>query len=123
GGAPIPQAAIDAFRDKFGHYIHNGYGLTETNSPIHAVPFRREAPLDPDSGAVAVGVPVPNTIARIVDDNDTELPAGEVGEIVAEGPQIAEGYWNKPAETEHAMPGGRFHTGDVGFMDSDGWFY
>ncbi|MGH2926856.1 MAG: class I adenylate-forming enzyme family protein, partial [Solirubrobacteraceae bacterium] len=123
GGAPIPQAAIRAFQEKFGHYIHNGYGLTETNSPSHAVPFTRQAPVDPSSGAVAVGVPVPNTMVRIVGDNDEDLPVGEIGEIVTEGPQVATGYWNKPAETEHAMPGGRFHTGDVGFMDEQGWFY
>jgi long-chain acyl-CoA synthetase len=123
GGAPIPAAALRAFQEKFGHYIHNGYGLTETNSPSHAVPFTREAPVDPSSGAVAVGVPVPNTMVRIVGENDEDLPAGEVGEIVTEGPQVALGYWNKPAETEHAMPGGRFHTGDVGFMDEAGWFY
>ncbi|MDN5545448.1 MAG: AMP-binding protein, partial [Rhodococcus sp. (in: high G+C Gram-positive bacteria)] len=47
----------------------------------------------------------------------------EYGEIVVSGPQVALGYWNKPEETAHAMPGGRFHTGDIGFMDSDGWFY
>ncbi|MFC7343979.1 AMP-binding protein [Saccharopolyspora griseoalba] len=123
GGAPIPQAAIRAFQDKFGHYIHNGYGLTETNSPSHAVPFSREAPVDPASGAVAVGVPVPSTVVRIVGEDDQELPVGEIGEIVTEGPQVAIGYWNKPEETAHAMPGGRFHTGDVGFMDADGWFY
>lgn len=123
GGAPIPQAAVRAFADKFGHYIHNGYGLTETNSPSHAVPFSAEAPVDPESGAVSVGVPVPNTVSRIVDDAGRELPVGEVGEIVVEGPQVADGYWNKPEETAQAMPGGSFHTGDVGFMDAEGWFY
>lgn len=123
GGAPIPKAALEAFRSKFGHYIHNGYGLTETNSPAIVVPFSREAPVDEASGAVAVGVPVPSTSAWIVDDNDAALPVGEVGEIVVAGPQVASGYWNKPEETEHAMPGGRFHTGDVGFMDVHGWFY
>ena len=123
GGAPIPKAALEAFRSKFGHYIHNGYGLTETNSPAIVVPFSREAPVDEASGAVAIGVPVPSTSAWIVDDNDAELPVGEVGEIVVAGPQVASGYWHKPEETEHAMPGGRFHTGDVGFMDARGWFY
>jgi long-chain acyl-CoA synthetase len=123
GGAPIPAAAVRAFQDKFGHYIHNGYGLTETNSPSHAVPFSRKAPVHADSGAVSVGVPVPNTMVRIVGENGEDLPVGEVGEIVTEGPQVAKGYWNKPDETAHAMPGGRFHTGDVGFMDDEGWFY
>lgn len=123
GGAPIPAAALDAFRDKFGYYIHNGYGLTETNSPAITVPFRAEAPIDPASGAVSIGKPVPDTVVEIVGDDDAVLPVGEVGEIVVSGPQISAGYWNKPDETEHAMPQGRFHTGDVGFCDADGWFY
>ncbi|MGC0366170.1 long-chain acyl-CoA synthetase [Rhodococcus sp. 27YEA15] len=123
GGAPIPHAALEAFRAKFGHYIHNGYGLTETNSPAIVVPNSCQAPVDPSSGAVAIGVPVSNTHAQVVDENDNPLPVGEYGEIVISGPQVAVGYWNKPAETAHAMPGGRFHTGDIGFMDADGWFF
>ncbi len=123
GGAPIPHAALESFRAKFGHYIHNGYGLTETNSPAIVVPNSREAPVDPASGAVAVGVPVSSTYAEVVDENDNPVPVGECGEIVVSGPQVALGYWNKPEETAHAMPNGRFHTGDVGFMDADGWFY
>ncbi len=123
GGAPIPKAALEAFRSKFGHYIHNGYGLTETNSPAIVVPFSREAPVDADSGAVSIGVPVSSTTAWVVGDDGAEVPVGEIGEIVVAGPQVARGYWNKPEETEHAMPGGRLHTGDVGFMDTEGWFY
>jgi long-chain acyl-CoA synthetase len=123
GGAPIPKAALEAFRAKFGHYIHNGYGLTETNSPAVVVPFAREAPVDKDSGAVAIGVPVSNTTAWVVDDGDTLVPVGEIGEIVISGPQVAQGYWKNPQESESAMPDGRFHTGDVGFMDEQGWFY
>ncbi len=123
GGAPIPNAAIEAFRAKFGHYIHGAYGLTETTSPAILVPFRSEAPVDRGSGAVAVGVPVCNTVVEVVDDTGTPLPASQVGEIVVAGPQVAHGYWEKAAETEQAMPGGRLHTGDVGFKDSDVWFY
>lgn len=123
GGAPIPKAALEAFRSKFGHYIHNGYGLTETNSPAIVVPFSKEAPVDAASGAVSIGVPVPSTTAWVVDEQDADLPIGQIGEIVVAGPQVAQGYWNKPEESEHAMPGGRLHTGDVGFMDPEGWFY
>lgn len=123
GGAAIPAAALTAFRDKFGHYIHNGYGLTETNSPAIIVPFGSEAPVDPESGALAIGKPVADTTAEVVGEDDQVLPTGQVGEIVVIGPQISAGYWDKPDETEHAMPGGRFHTGDVGFMDAEGWFY
>lgn len=123
GGAPIPKAALEAFRSKFGHYIHNGYGLTESNSPAIVVPFSKEAPVDAASGAVSIGVPVPSTTAWVVDEQDADLPTGQIGEIVVAGPQVALGYWNKPEESEHAMPGGRLHTGDVGFMDAEGWFY
>ena len=123
GGAPIPPSTVDAFRDTFGHYIHNIYGLTETTSPSHAVPFHAEAPVDPESGALSVGVPTFDTIVRIVDEEGRDLPAGSVGEIVTEGPQVVAGYWNKPEETAKALPGRVLHTGDVGYMDAEGWFY
>ena len=123
GGAPIPPSVVTAFRETFGHYIHNGYGLTETNSPTHVVPLSREAPVDPASGALSIGVPAYNTISWICDDEGRELSVGEVGEIVSQGPMIVPGYWNKPDKTAEAIRNGRFHTGDVGFMDKDGWFY
>lgn len=123
GGAPIPPSTVAQFQAKFGSYIHNFYGLTETNSPTHGVPFGAEAPVDEDSGALSVGVPVYGTVVRIVGDDGAELPPGQVGEIVTSGPQVVPGYWNKPEETERALPGGALHTGDVGYMDADGWFY
>jgi long-chain acyl-CoA synthetase len=123
GGAPIPPATVDAFEERFGVYIHNIYGLTETTSPSHCVPIGTRAPVDPTSGALSVGVPVYGTVVRVVDEQGDEVPAGEIGELVTSGPQVVPGYWGKPEETEHAIPGGRLHTGDVGFMDADGWFY
>jgi long-chain acyl-CoA synthetase len=87
------------------------------------VPLHARAPVDELSGALSVGLPVYNNIVRIVDDAGNELGPGEVGELVASGPEIVAGYWNKPGETEHAMPGGALRTGDVGYMDSRGWFY
>jgi long-chain acyl-CoA synthetase len=123
GGAPIPPSAVKAFQAQFGQYIHNAYGLTETTSPSHLVPFDAVAPVDDISGALAVGVPVYNTVVRIVGDDGQELPPGEVGEIVTSGPMVVPGYWNKPEETAHALPGGALHTGDVGYMDQAGWFY
>lgn len=123
GGAAIPPSTVKAFQAAFGQYIHNIYGLTETTSPSHAVPFGAEAPVDEASGALSVGVPVYNTIVRIVGDDGNEVPPGEIGELVTTGPQVVAGYWNKPEETEAAMPGGSLHTGDVGYMDGQGWFY
>jgi len=123
GGAPIPPSVVTQFQEKFGHYIHNGYGLTETNSPTHAVPLHSVAPVDSVSGALSIGIPWFNTISRICNDDGEEVPVGEVGEIVSEGPQIVPGYWNKPDKTAESFRSGRFHTGDVGFMDNAGWFY
>jgi long-chain acyl-CoA synthetase len=123
GGAPIPPSTITAFQDTFGQYIHNIYGLTETTSPSHAVPLGGQAPVDEASGALSVGVPVYNTIVRIIGEDGRDLAPGEIGELVTQGPQVVPGYWNKPEETARALPGGALHTGDVGYMDGDGWFY
>jgi len=123
GGAPIAPATVEAFEERFGTYIHNIYGLTETTSPSHCVPIGTRAPVDPTSGALSVGVPVYGTVVRVIDEEGRELPAGEVGELVTSGPQVVPGYWGRPDESERAIPGGALHTGDVGFMDADGWFY
>ena len=123
GGAPIPPSTVTAFEAAFGQYIHNIYGLTETTSPSHAVPLQAAAPVDEASGALSVGVPVYNTVVRIVAEDNQDLPPGEIGELVTEGPQVVAGYWNKPEETARALPRGALHTGDVGYMDADGWFY
>jgi long-chain acyl-CoA synthetase len=123
GGAPIAPATVEAFEERFGTYIHNIYGLTETTSPSHCVPMGTRAPVDPTSGALSVGVPVYGTVVRVVGEDGHDLPAGEVGEIITSGPQVVPGYWGRPEESERAIPGGALHTGDVGFMDADGWFY
>ncbi|WP_030609588.1 class I adenylate-forming enzyme family protein [Streptomyces fulvoviolaceus] len=123
GGAPIPPSTVKAFAEQFGPCIRNIYGMTETTSPCHAVPLHADAPVDQASGALSVGVPVFNTVVRIVGENGEELPQGEVGEIVVSGPQVVAGYWKKPEETARAIRAGALHTGDVGYMDADGWFY
>jgi len=123
GGAPIPPSTVKAFQAQFGQYIHNVYGLTETTSPSHGVPSGAAAPVDDTSGALSVGVPIYSTVVRVVGDDGRDLPPGEVGEIVTSGPMVVPGYWNKPEETAHALPGGALHTGDVGYMDAAGWFY
>ena len=123
GGAPIAPSIVERFEREVGPYIHNIYGLTETTSPSHAVPFGHRAPVDPVSGALSIGVPVFNTAVRIVDDDGNDLPPGEVGEIATNGPMVVPGYWNRPEATARTLPGGELRTGDVGFMDADGWFY
>ena len=123
GGAPIAPTVVERFETEIGPYIHNIYGLTETTSPSHAVPMTKVAPVDPTSGALSVGVPIFNTVVRVVDEEGKDVPVGEIGEFVTSGPQVVAGYWEKPEETAHAIPGGHLHTGDVGFMDEDGWYY
>jgi long-chain acyl-CoA synthetase len=123
GGAPIPPSTANAWEQRFGTWIHNAYGLTETTSPSHATPLGRHSPVDDRTGALSVGTPTFNTIVKVVGDDGQELPPGEIGEFVTSGPQVVSGYWEKPEETAHAIPDGELHTGDVGFMDDDGWFY
>jgi long-chain acyl-CoA synthetase len=123
GGAPIPPTVVDAFLGKFGHYVHNIYGLTETSSPTHGVPLGAKAPVDPTSGALSVGVPIPGAEVWISTDDSQPAPVGEAGEIVSSGPMVVPGYWNKPKETTESMRSDGFRTGDVAFMDEDGWFY
>ena len=125
GGAPVSPAVVQRFRDVTGSYIHNIYGMTETTSPSHAVPLGVEAPVDPATGALAIGVPVPGAEARIVDleSGTSEVGPGEVGEIVIRGPMVVSGYWGKPEETAYAIRNGWLHTGDVGKRDASGWFY
>lgn len=123
GGAPIAPAVTDRFEEQTGLYVHNIYGLTETTSPSHAVPLGRRAPVDPASGALSIGVPVFDTVVRILAEDGSEAAVGEVGEIAIAGPGVVPGYWQRPDATAESLPGGELRTGDVGFMDADGWFY
>ncbi|WP_405672594.1 class I adenylate-forming enzyme family protein [Streptomyces sp. NBC_01530] len=123
GGAPVPPALVEKFRAGFGPYIRNGYGLTECTAPCASVPPGLEAPVDPASGTLAVGLPGPDTIVRIVDDQGREVPLGEQGEILVRGPQVVPGYWRRPDATAETFPDGELRTGDIGFMDPQGWLY
>ncbi len=125
GGAPVAPSLTERFQARFGTYIHNIYGLTESASPTHAVPFGARARVDPASGALSIGVPGLNCDAKIIglEDPDKEMPPGEAGELALKGPMIFPGYWNKPAESERAFHNGYFRTGDVAIMDEQGWFY
>jgi long-chain acyl-CoA synthetase len=125
GGAPVIPAVVERFEKLTGTYIHNVYGLTESTSPATLVPFGARAPVDPSTGAIAIGVPIPGHDAKIMDlsDSEKELPPGEIGELAIKGPGIVRGYWNKPEETVHAIRQGWLFTGDVGTMDHKGWVY
>ena len=125
GGAPVPAGFVDRFEQSSGVYIHHTYGLTETTSPGLFPTLVTRAPVDPETGALSTGFPIPNSCAKIVDaeEGTSEMPPGELGEIIIKGPMIVPGYWGKPEETAHAIRGGWLYTGDIGKMDENGWFY
>lgn len=123
GGAPIPPSTVERFEDRFGHYIHNAYGMTETTSGVIAVPPGRRAPVDATSGTLSIGVPLPGIDASVVGADDRAVTPGAQGELVLSGPQTIRGYWQNPEATEATMPEGRLHTGDGAVMDDEGWVY
>jgi long-chain acyl-CoA synthetase len=123
GGAAVPVSIVQEWETKFGCYIHNAYGLTESTSPAILVPFGRRAPVDQQHGALSIGVPVFNTEAKIVGEDGRPVPVGVSGEILLRGPQVMLGYWGKPQETAESLRNGWLWTGDVGYMDAQGWFY
>jgi long-chain acyl-CoA synthetase len=123
GGAPVPPAIADRWEAATGNPLRNCYGLTESTSAAILVPPEAPARVDPGSGALSVGVPVWQTEVVVLDESGAPVPVGEVGEIAIAGPQVVAGYWQQPGETAHAIRDGSLRTGDVGFMDDDGWFY
>jgi len=118
GGMAVQEAISRKWQEVTGHIIVQAYGLTETS------PAAISNPLDLEQFTGSIGVPISSTEAQIVDDGGNEMTLGEIGEICIRGPQVMEGYWHNPAETETVMlPGGWFRTGDVGRMDENGFFY
>jgi long-chain acyl-CoA synthetase len=124
GGAPVYPAIVERWERATGTYVHNTYGLTETAAPSHLVPRGERAPVDPESGALSIGRPIADTESRIVlVEGEDDAAPGELGEIVTRGPAVTPGYWGRPDETAHALRDGWLHTGDVGRLDADGWFF
>jgi long-chain acyl-CoA synthetase len=123
GGAPIAPATTDRFQQRFGIYIHNVYGMTETTSPVLAVPMGDKAPVDPDTQALSVGVPMLSARVTVLGDDGKPLPPGELGELGVAGPQIVPGYWRNDEATRAATRDGWLLTGDVGYADENGWHY
>jgi len=120
GSASIPVNVIETFEKKTGATIAEGYGLSETSPVVHINPFGKGK-----RKIGSIGLPVPDTITRIIDltDGKTEVPIGEIGELVIKGPQIMKGYVNKSDETADVLKDGWFFTGDIGYMDKDGYFF
>src|SRR3954447_9062383 len=119
GGAPLPVEVKLAFESKTGCKLVEGYGLSESS------PVATANPMNGVNKPGSIGIPLPGTVIEIVrlDDRSKLVPPGEKGEVCIRGPQVMKGYWKRPAETAEAMADGRLHTGDVGYMDEDGYTF
>jgi long-chain acyl-CoA synthetase len=116
GGMAVQQSVADRWQELTGTPIVEGYGLSET-SPVACV---NTTIIEHYTGHI--GLPVPSTEIRILADDGTEVPLGSPGEIAIRGPQVMAGYWNKPQDTAAVMTAdGFFKSGDIGFMDSEGY--
>jgi len=119
GGAPLPVEVARILERRVGMKLKSGWGMTETCSPGTAHP--KEGPDKPGS----IGLMLPGIEMDVVslEDPTRLMPVGEAGEIRIRGPNVTKGYWNRPTETAEAFVGDRFLTGDIGYMDADGYFY
>jgi long-chain acyl-CoA synthetase len=118
GGMAVQEAVSNRWKEVTGRPIIQGYGLTETSPSAIVVP------VDAKEFDGSTGLPLSSTDVRICDDDGKEVPIGDIGEICIKGPQVMEGYWQKPEETAEVMfPGGWFRTGDVGRMDERGYVF
>lgn len=115
GGMAVQDVVAKKWQEVTGKPLVEGYGLSET-SPVLCC-----NPLDGTHRLGTIGLPMPSTNIAIFDDNGNQLPQGETGEICAKGPQVMSGYWQKDNEGVF-YPGGWFKTGDIGVMDTDGFF-
>jgi len=117
GGAPLPPEVRSRFETRARMDVQQGYALTETTS------FAVQRLSADQPSAAGVGLPVPGTVVEAVDlQTGLELvPSGQPGELCITGPQVTIGYWRRPDENREAFRGGRFHTGDIGFIDEAGY--
>src|SRR4051794_1449819 len=117
GGSAMPVEVLRGFDEAFGAAILEGYGLSET-SPVASFnhPGRERKP-------GSIGTPIEGVEMKVVDDEDNDVPTGEVGEIVIRGHNVMKGYWKREEATEEVMRGGWFHSGDMATVDDDGYFF
>ncbi len=117
GSAPLPAEVQRRFEAVSGAKVVEGYGLTEASPVTHCNPVYGERRVG------TIGLPMPNTDAMIINPDTWEpAPLGERGEIVVRGPQVMQGYWNRPDETANVLRDSWLRTGDIGVMDADGYF-
>ena len=125
GASPMPIATLDRLMESLPDLqLSQAYGMTELaplatiNPPENHTSAARESGLIRSAGRAG-----PLQAVRIVDENDSECPRGQVGEIAVKGPNVMQGYWNKPEQTAEAIVDGWMHTGDGGYMDDDGYVF
>ena len=118
GAAPLPVEVQTRFEALTGARLVEAYGLTEASPATHANPLYGARKVG------TIGLPLPDTDAKIVDleTGERSLPPGEIGELAVKGPQVMKGYWNRPEETAGALKDGWLYTGDIGYMDEQGYF-
>ncbi|MFJ8257137.1 long-chain fatty acid--CoA ligase [Peribacillus asahii] len=117
GSAPLPVEIIHRFKELTGASILEGFGMSETSPTTHRTPINGEHKVG------SIGIPVPETDCKIVDEDNKELGANMVGELLIKGPQVTKGYWNNVSESAQALQNGWLHTGDLATMDEEGYFY
>jgi long-chain acyl-CoA synthetase len=119
GGAPLPPDVLGKFESVSGEKVRQIYGSTEL-SPAATI-----MPANPDEPRGSVGLPIPGTTIEIRDTADSakRMAGGESGEIVVAGPQVMKGYWNREEETDRSMVDGFFRTGDIGYLDQNGYLF
>ena len=116
GGMALHESVAERWQVVTSTPIVEGYGLTESSPVLSFNPLGGEVRIG------SIGIPVPNTEMKCVDDSGNEVAQGESGELIAKGPQIMKGYWNRDSETQGTLKDGWLYTGDIAEMDSDGYF-
>ncbi|SFJ49060.1 long-chain acyl-CoA synthetase [Halobacillus dabanensis] len=117
GSAPLPVEIIKRFESLTGAVIGEGFGLIEASPSTHRNPTFGVRKVG------SIGIPLPGTDSKVVNEENQELPENSVGELVIKGPQVMKGYWRKEEETSHALRNGWLYTGDLAMTDEDGYFY
>jgi long-chain acyl-CoA synthetase len=117
GASALPGSVLEAFRERTGITIWEGYGLTETSPAVTTNALGKEAKGD------SIGLPLPGVEVRVVDENGEDVEEGDPGEIVVRGPNVFQGYWRRPEDTRASFRDGWLRTGDIAYRDEDGYLF
>jgi long-chain acyl-CoA synthetase len=116
GGAPLPEETLNNFIEKFKKPIIEGYGLSEASPVVCVNRLEWQKPY-------SVGLPLANVQVKAVNEEEEEVPTGQVGELIIKGPNVMKGYWKMPEATNNTIKNGWLFTGDMGKIDEDGFVY